>query len=589
MPEAKSGPVAQKRKAKKPAGKWDTLVDEGIIPFETLQKSLSLAEQSEQDPARFLIERAGVNRADVEKALSTYYNAPFYRFTGEQLIPEDLRGRLRLDYLKKMGAAPIERRGPQLIVVIDDPTDFSRCDALRAIEADREVVFHVGLKDEIAACIECSYGLRADVNVLIKELSGDESTGAVDEPSDDEEEGEESDSAIIKLANQVIIDAFQRGASDIHIEPYGKDDNTRIRFRIDGDCVRYQEIPPAFRNPLVARFKIMAKLDISERRKPQDGKIKFRMRDRTIELRVATLPTVNGNEDVVMRILAASKPIPLDEMGMSQRNLDEMRKLLAKPYGLVLCVGPTGSGKTTTLHSALGTINTTDMKIWTAEDPVEITQAGLRQVQVQPKIGLDFASAMRAFLRADPDVIMVGEMRDKETAATGVEASLTGHLVLSTLHTNSAPETVTRLIDMGLDPFSFADALLGVLAQRLTRGLCKKCRQQYEATDAEVDEIVQAFGEEEAGRRGFARGRITLWRGAGCEVCGKTGYKGRLAVHELLVNDDSIKQAITKRAPVEDVRRFAVAGGMTTLLQDGIEKAIAGKTDLKQVLAVCLR
>jgi len=589
VPESRPGFAAQERAGKKPAGKWDTLVDTGIVRLETLQKSLSLAEQSDQDPARYLIERAGVNRADVEKALSTYYNAPFYHFTGGQQIPEDLRGRLRLDYLRKMGAAPIERRGPQLIVVIDDPTDFSRCDALRAIEADREVVFHVGFRDEIAACIEYSYGLRPDVNVLIKELSGDESTGAVDEPSDDEGEGEESDSAIIKLANQVIIDAFSRGASDIHIEPYGKEDNTRIRFRIDGDCVRYQEIPPAFRNPLVARFKIMAKLDISERRKPQDGKIKFRMRDRTIELRVATLPTVNGNEDVVMRILAASKPIPLDEMGMGQRNLDEMKKLLAKPYGLILCVGPTGSGKTTTLHSALGTINTIDMKIWTAEDPVGITQAGLRQVQVQPKIGLDFASAMRAFLRADPDVIMVGEMRDKETASTGVEASLTGHLVLSTLHTNSAPETVTRLIDMGLDPFSFADALLGVLAQRLTRGLCKKCRQQYDASDTEVDEILQAFGEEEASRRGFARGRIKLWRGAGCEACGNTGYKGRLAVHELLVNDDNIKHAISKRAPLEDVRRFAVVGGMTTLLQDGIVKAIAGKTDLKQVLAVCLR
>jgi type II secretory ATPase GspE/PulE/Tfp pilus assembly ATPase PilB-like protein len=589
VPEAKPVFAAQERGVKKPVGKWDTLVDAGIMPIETLQKSLALAEQANQDPARYLIEKVGVNRADVEKALSTYYNAPFYRFTDGQQIPEDLRARLRLDYLKKMCAAPIERRGPQLIVVIDDPTDFSRCDALRAIEADREVIFHVGFKDEIAACIECSYGARSDVNVLLKELSGDESTGAIDEPSDDEEEGEESDSAIIKLANQVIIDAFQRGASDIHIEPYGKEDNTRIRFRIDGDCVRYQEIPPAFRNPLVARFKIMAKLDISERRKPQDGKIKFRMRDRTIELRVATLPTVNGNEDVVMRILAASKPIPLDEMGMSQRNLDEMRKLLVKPYGLVLCVGPTGSGKTTTLHSALGSINTTDMKIWTAEDPVEITQAGLRQVQVQPKIGLDFASAMRAFLRADPDVIMVGEMRDKETAATGVEASLTGHLVFSTLHTNSAPETITRLIDMGLDPFSFADALLGVLAQRLTRGLCKKCREQYDATDNEVDEIVQAFGEEEAARRGFVRRRMKLWRGAGCEICGKTGYKGRLAVHERLVNDDPIKQAIAKRAPVEDVRRMAVAGGMTTLLQDGIEKAIAGKTDLKQVLAVCLR
>jgi type II secretory ATPase GspE/PulE/Tfp pilus assembly ATPase PilB-like protein len=588
-PEVKAGLAAPERARKKPAGKWDTLVIAGILPLETLTKALSTAQQSDQDSARYLIEKVGVNRADIEKALSTYYNAPFYQFTSNQRIPEDLRSRLRLDYLKKMGAAPIERRGPQLIVVIDDPTDFSRCDALRAIEADREVVFHVGFKDEIAACIECSYGLRSDVNVLLRELSGDESTGAVDEPSDEEDEGEESDSAIIKLANQIIIDAFQRGASDIHIEPYGKEDNTRIRFRIDGDCVRYQDIPPAFRNPLVARFKIMAKLDISERRKPQDGKIKFRMRDRTIELRVATLPTVNGNEDVVMRILAASKPIPLDEMGMSQRNLDEMRKLLAKPYGLVLCVGPTGSGKTTTLHSALGSINTVDMKIWTAEDPVEITQAGLRQVQVQPKIGLDFASAMRAFLRADPDVIMVGEMRDKETASTGVEASLTGHLVFSTLHTNSAPETITRLIDMGLDPFSFADALLGVLAQRLTRGLCKKCRQQVDASDTEVDAIVQAFGEQEAARRGFARGRIKMWQGAGCETCGNTGYKGRLAVHELLVNDDGIKLAIAKRAPVEDVRRLAVAGGMTTLLQDGIEKAMAGKTDMKQVLAVCLR
>jgi type II secretory ATPase GspE/PulE/Tfp pilus assembly ATPase PilB-like protein len=586
-PDAKPVP---ERAAKKPAGKWDYLVDAGIVPLESLQKSLSLAEQSDLEPARYLIDKAGMNRADVEKALSSYYNAPFYRFTTGQHIPEDLRGRLRIDYLKKMGAAPIERRGPQLIVVIDDPTDYSRCDALRAIEADREVVFHVGFKDEIVACIESSYGERGDVNVLLKELSTDDgNAGAVEEAGDEEDQGEESDSAIIKLANQIIIDAFQRGASDIHVEPYGKEENTRIRFRIDGDCVRYQDIPPAFRNPLVARFKIMAKLDISERRKPQDGKIKFRMRDRTIELRVATLPTVNGNEDMVMRILAASKPIPLAEMGMSQRNLDELKKLLAKPYGLVLCVGPTGSGKTTTLHSALGSINTVDMKIWTAEDPVEITQAGLRQVQVQPKIGLDFASAMRAFLRADPDVIMVGEMRDKETASTGVEASLTGHLVFSTLHTNSAPETITRLIDMGLDPFSFADALLGVLAQRLTRALCKKCREQYDATDNEVDEIIQAFGEEEAARRGFARGRVKMWRGAGCEVCGKSGYKGRLAVHELLVNDDHIKQAIAKRAPLEEVRRFAVTGGMTTLLQDGIEKAIAGKTDMKQVLAVCLR
>ena len=589
MPKAAARESAKGRSAPKPAGKWDYLVESGIMQPESLAKALSAAEAAGSDVGRYLIEKVGIARADVEKAVSQYYGVPFFRFTGSQTIPDDLRQRLRVEFLRKICAVPIERRGPRLVVVIDNPHDIARADALRSVETDREIQLHVGFKDEIMACIESSYGMRPDVNSLIRELSTDETTGAVDEVADDSQDGEEADSAIIKLANQIIIDAFQRGASDIHIEPYGKEENTRIRFRIDGDCVNYQEIPAIFRNPLVARFKIMSRLDISERRKPQDGKIKFRMRDRTIELRVATMPTVNGNEDMVMRILAASKPIPLDEMGMSERNLREMLNLITKPYGLILCVGPTGSGKTTTLHSALGTINTPDMKIWTAEDPVEITQAGLRQVQVQPKIGFDFAAAMRSFLRADPDVIMVGEMRDKETASTGVEASLTGHLVFSTLHTNSAPETITRLVDMGLDPFSFADALLGVLAQRLARGLCKKCREQYTPGPDEIEEIVQAFGEDGAAARGVHNPGFRLWRGAGCESCAKTGLKGRLAVHELLVADDGLKRAIAARAPVEEVRRLAVAGGMTTLLQDGIDKAIAGLTDLKQVLAVCLR
>jgi type II secretory ATPase GspE/PulE/Tfp pilus assembly ATPase PilB-like protein len=588
---ATAGAAKTAKEKESPTAKWSYLVESGAIQAELLAKALTQAEASSTDTGRYLIEKVGIARAEVEKSIALYYGVPFYKFTAQQQIPEDLRQRLRVEFLRRICAVPIERKGPHLIVVIDDPHDIQRADALRSVEADREVTIQVGFRDEILACIEHSYGLRPDVNLLLKELSTDEGTGAVDDASDDDQSDEEneSDSTIIKLANQIIIDAFQRGASDIHIEPYGKEENTRIRFRIDGDCIPYQDIPAAFRNPLVARFKIMARLDISEKRKPQDGKIKFRMRDRTIELRVATLPTVNGNEDVVMRILAASKPIPIDEMGMSERNLRELKAIIAKPYGLILCVGPTGSGKTTTLHSALGSINTTDMKIWTAEDPVEITQPGLRQVQVQPKIGFDFAAAMRSFLRADPDVIMVGEMRDKETASTGVEASLTGHLVFSTLHTNSAPETITRLVDMGLDPFSFADALLGVLAQRLARGLCKKCREQAPATKDEIDEIVQAFGEADAATMGVRRPDFKLWRAPGCDNCGKSGYKGRIALHELLVANDDIKRSVAKRAPVEEVRTFAIKGGMRTLLQDGIEKAIAGKTDLKQVLAVCLR
>jgi type II secretory ATPase GspE/PulE/Tfp pilus assembly ATPase PilB-like protein len=537
----------KERPAPRPAGKWDYLVQAGVMQPEQLAKSLASAEASATDPGGFLIEKGRHRPRRGGKGRLHYYGVPFYRFTAQQAIPEDLRQRLRVEFLRRLGAVPIERRGPRLIVVIDDPHDIQRADALRSVETDREVAIHVGFRDEIMACIEHSYGLKSDVNVLIRELSTDESTGAVDEPSDDDDaEEEESDSAIIKLANQVIIDAYQRGASDIHIEPYGKEENTRIRFRIDGDCIPYQDIPALFRNPLVARFKIMARLDISEKRKPQDGKIKFRMRDRTIELRVATLPTVNGNEDVVMRILAASKPIPLDEMGMSERNLREMRAIIAKPYGLILCVGPTGSGKTTTLHSALGSINTVDMKIWTAEDPVEITQPGLRQVQVQPKIGFDFAAAMRSFLRADPDVIMVGEMRDKETASTGVEASLTGHLVFSTLHTNSAPETITRIVDMGLDPFSFADALLGRAGAALGARALQEVPRAVRGRQGRGRRNHEAFGEEAAAARASAGADCKLWRAPAATVQ-QDRLQGTNRVHELLVADEPIKRAIAKR------------------------------------------
>jgi type II secretory ATPase GspE/PulE/Tfp pilus assembly ATPase PilB-like protein len=374
--------------------------------------------------------------------------------------------------------------------------------------------------------------------------------------------------------------------------------------------MRYIEVPGSYRNAIAARLKIMCDLDISERRKPQDGKIKFKkFGPLDIELRVATIPTQGGVEDIVMRILAAGEPLPLDKMGFSKKNLHLCKDVADKPYGLFFVCGPTGSGKTTTLHSVLGYLNTPEMKIWTAEDPVEITQKGLRQVQMNPKAGLTFAIAMKAFLRADPDVIMVGEMRDKETVSTGIEASLTGHLVLATLHTNSAPESIIRLLDMGMDPFNFADALLGVLAQRLARRLCK-CKEAHAATNEEIHALLEEYSLElqntaiwkkdpKAAKQkvyeswvkefGNDKGELVLYKAKGCDVCGNTGYKGRLGLHELLIGTDRMKKNIQEHARVAEMLATALEDGMRTLKQDGIEKVLQGITDMAQVRAVCIK
>jgi type II secretory ATPase GspE/PulE/Tfp pilus assembly ATPase PilB-like protein len=349
-------------------------------------------------------------------------------------------------------------------------------------------------------------------------------------------------------------------------------------------------VPSAYINAVVSRIKILAKMDIAEKRKPQDGKIRFRTtNNKIVELRVATLPTTNNNEDVVLRLLSSAEPIPLDKM-MRKDTFERFKTIIEKPYGIVMVVGPTGSGKTTTLHSALAYINKPERKIWTAEDPVEITQYGLRQLQVNPKVGPTFAQAMRAFLRADPDVIMVGEMRDHDTVKMGIEASLTGHLVFSTLHTNSAPETITRLIDMGMDPFNFADGLLGILAQRLTRVLCSECKEAYHPDKQEYDHIKDLYGEYFDERLNVPyTDDLMLHKPKGCKHCNDVGYIGRMGLYELLVGDRPMKMQIIERCLVEDLREAAIKGGMTTLLQDGIHNTFLGKTDMKQVLSVCSR
>lgn len=346
-----------------------------------------------------------------------------------------------------------------------------------------------------------------------------------------------------------------------------------------------------YKQAFISRIKIMSRLDIAERRMPQDGKIKMKYGRKEIEYRVATCPTVGGNEDAVLRILAASKPIPLEGMNFSPRNLETIKEYAVKPYGLFLVVGPTGSGKTTTLHSTLGFINKPDIKIWTAEDPVEITQEGLRQVQMLPKIGLDFARAMRSFLRGDPDVIMVGEMRDVETCAIGLEASLTGHMVFSTLHTNSAPETITRLLDMGMNPLNFADALLLILAQRLVKTLCKECKEDYHLTREEYDQLIHEYGSEELFNEIVNipyTDDLVIKKAVGCPACSDSGYAGRTGIHEVLKGTDDIKRMIMKQALMEELREQAIKDGMATLKQDGIWKIFKGDCDLKQVMAVCI-
>ncbi len=578
--------------------KYGLLVDKGLVSEKDVENAVTSARVNQIDVAKILMEDYKVPKEEIGRALSQFYNSAFADLAG-RTIPDDIKGRLTADFLKKNMCAPIEKREGTLFVAVEDPYDLTRLDSIKAMNLAPRHDFSVALRGDILEYINSSYGVTTpgaeeqDLGRIIMELgSGEEEEVEGGEAPDPNAppEIDETDSGIVKLANQIIIDAYNRGASDIHIEPYGKTAPTQVRLRIDGDCTKYLEIPAPHRNAIVQRFKIMSKLDIAEKRKPQDGKIRFKGPMGTIELRVATIPTSGGNEDIVMRILAASKPLPLEKMGFSDRNISEFKKILSKPYGICLVVGPTGSGKTTTLHSGLGYINTVDMKIWTAEDPVEITQAGLRQVQVFPKIEFTFAVAMRAFLRADPDVIMVGEMRDHETAATGIEASLTGHLVFSTLHTNSAPETITRLLDMDIDPFNFADALLGILAQRLVRTLCKDCKEPYHPTQEEFAELMQEYGLEYWDKLGLKyTNDFTLYRPKGCPKCGNTGYKGRMGIHELLVATDEMKRMIQKRDPIEKLRKQALVDGMTTLLQDGIQKVIQGITDFKQVRAVCIK
>jgi type II secretory ATPase GspE/PulE/Tfp pilus assembly ATPase PilB-like protein len=575
------------------SGPHDLLLKNQKVSADQLDQAAHLAQKEGLSVEQMLLQRFKVEKADLGKSLSEYYRAPFVSYSSDYPIPVELLERFTIDYLKHHLFVPLSKAGNRATVVMANPKNLAlRDDVSRRL--GMEVVVNVATREDILDLIDLFLGHKPAVNVafddLISEIESQDDSLKKREDGVSEDSVKEDDAGMVRLVNQIIEQAHDKGASDIHIEPY-LDSDVVVRVRVDGVCTEHARLPRKFGRNIVARIKIMANLDIAERRFPQDGKIRFKnFGSRDIELRVATIPTTGMMEDAVLRILAASKPLPLEKLGMEADNRGAFEKVIQEPYGLILCVGPTGSGKTTTLHSALGYLNKPDVKIWTAEDPVEITQQGLRQVAVQPKIGFTFEKALRSFLRCDPDIIMIGEMRDLETASSAIEASLTGHMVFSTLHTNNAPETVTRLLDLGLDPFTFGDSLLMVIAQRLIRTLCKDCKERYTPDEQEWAKLRREFGDDALfDKQGYVREKVELARAKGCDRCNRTGYRGRAGIHEILAVNDEIRHLIYEKALSSKVRDAALRTGMVMLKQDGIRKIIKGLSDLAEVRSVCMK
>ncbi len=604
----------QRQKPQVAKTKYDYLIADAVLSSGEFELAARQARKKAIDVEQVLTDEFQVKIPAIGAALSKFFGVPYEPFKSDRVKPADLLKNLKREYVEANQWVPIDEGKEGLVVLCLDPERIRSSRIASNVFPKARILYKVATQKDFKETVNQFYGAELSSTDLgnVEDLlgaMGDDPSEVLEGASSDEVSAA-ADNELVKLVNKVIVDAYNQGASDIHIEPYPGKAKTEIRLRKDGALGAYIEVPASYRMAIVARIKIMCDLDISEKRKPQDGKIKFKkFGPLDIELRVATIPTAGGVEDIVMRILAAGEPIPLEKMGFTERNLDQLKTTVSKPYGLFFVCGPTGSGKTTTLHSVLKFLNTPDTKIWTAEDPVEITQKGLRQVQVNKKAGLDFAVIMKAFLRADPDIIMVGEMRDKETTGTGIEASLTGHLVFATLHTNSAPESITRLLDMGMDPFNFSDALLGILAQRLAKRMCS-CKQPYTPEGAELTSFLREYCEELMATARFKadpkgsmeavykewirqygndKGQLTFYKPVGCDKCGGSGFKGRCGLHELLIATDKLKKLIQEHARVAEMLAQCLEDGMRTLKQDGMEKCLMGVTHMKEVRAVCVK
>ena len=585
----------------------EILLSEDLVTEAQLDEALKEQKKKRKSALGEILVNSGVIAKDeIQQSLAKKLGIPFVNLREFIVEPEVIRV-LTAAIAFKHKVVPLYVYEGKIVVDIENPMDWQVTDAL-SFNINKYVEPVMASPEDINWALQFYYSSE-DIESTIADFDG-EVEGEDDDDSYDEtlfsaaETAQVKDNVVVRIVNKIIEDAHRQKMSDIHIEPGMGKQKVVVRFRKDGVLATYYKFPTKYRAVFVSRIKVMAHLDISNKNKPQDGKINFRhFAPIDVELRVATIPTAGGIEDVVIRLLSGGKCMPVNAIGLSSNNLDRLLDGVSRPYGLFLVCGPTGSGKSTTLHSVLNYLNGTERKIWTAEDPVEITQPGLRQVEVNDKVGMTFAAAMRAFLRADPDIIMVGEMRDHETASTAVEASLTGHLVLSTLHTNSAAESIIRLLDMDMDPFNFADAMIGVLSQRLTKTLCTSCKKPYVPEARELEFLAAEYCSEaipdgsrsaatdeevaaqiEDWRKDFTqKGEFTLYKAPGCIDCLDTGYRGRMGIHELLINNSEIKKMILRRAPAAEIHLAAIKDGMHTRKQDGIEKILLGYTDYTQI------
>lgn len=546
------------------------LVNDAVIQDVTQDSTLKQTVQR-------LISEHRVPEQEIGNAISVHFQVPYIPYLPDKYHLYQNEAKLNLSYLKRNYVAVLADVRENPIVLMSEPNNASLLMEIESALGIESYEIAVGLPNQILQYLgeNTSGSGPGDMDEILDEI------GITGEEDDEQNDDLAEDApAVVRLVSRVLHDAKRLNASDIHIDPE-KGAPTRVRMRVDGVMRDINQVPASHHNAMIARVKIMSSLNIAEKRVPQDGKLAFKMSGQSVEVRVATLPTVAG-EGVVMRILATGGAMPIGKMNLSPRNLGMLEVMIKKPHGILLVVGPTGSGKTTTLHAILGYLNTPDKKIWTAEDPVEITQPGLQQVQVSPKIGFTFANALRAFLRADPDIILIGEMRDKETAHAGIEASLTGHLVLSTLHTNSAPETISRLLDLGLDPVNFSDACVGILAQRLVRTLCPNCKEECTVSDKDKAFLKRQYGESQFEELGLEE-NFTICQAKGCDDCGDSGYRGRTGVHELLTMTDDLRAMVYKEAAANDMKAQALKDGMRTLTQDAVLKVLKGDTDVAQI------